>query len=576
MASLVVYTRGPRSAGQRPPVATEHGCSSQSSTLPPPRSSESTVPNGYDWEWNGGSDIERVVNGHGRRGSSEYVRGSVRAALPVSYGGSNTSERNVSSHLEELDASPERIYMEKDRVNRQMTDSVGRSRRNRYDDDPFNEDDYNSDEDEEEEDDDVPRIAIIGGRHNEQFVREILYGTPRAGESPEGLHPHQQQQERYYTEPFDREFSATGTGYGESGLRSDSKEERRVVFMQRSSQMRQEGHQQQQQQHHYYTQSKRFPSTEQLPDKPERIVKLSPIRQRTEAEVTRTRPALLSAVKSRSFGVVRSPKRRESFSEPVHGRHMSYDKGGTMGHDASLSPRRHSRHEDSSLRRRSVDSNVKSPSVSKDKNSRNERERQQRLRKLKQIRYSEEVDDGSRVRRLPSPSTENEFGVKETKMKHRRTRTMSGSTNSGGGRENSRSSRKKRRAAGVEDDGNETRKAAVQFKPVFTAVESVPPKAKKEKVFCDCCRGKKEKSQKEKQETDDSAKKDVVRRPNEKTGNVEDEKPSALEKAVHAARKTKSQSQVQPRRRKRRPSMPPSDAAGSAVKTRERAAASAS
>ncbi|KAF8285584.1 hypothetical protein TcBrA4_0037720 [Trypanosoma cruzi] len=574
MASLVVYTRGPRSAGQRPPVATEHGYSSQSSTLPPPRSSQSTVPNGYDWEWNGGSDIERVVNGHGRRGSSEYVRGNVRAALPVSYGGSNTSERNVSGHLEGLDASPERIYMEKDRVIRQMADSVGRSRRNSYDDDSFNEDDYNSDE-EEEEDDDVPRIAIIGGRHNEQFVREILYGTPRAGESPKDPHPHQQQQERYHTEPFYREFSATGTGYGESGLRSDSKEERRVAFLQRSSQMRQEGHQQQQQLH-YYTQSKRFPSTEQLPDKPERIVKLSPIRQRPQAEVTRTRPALLSAVKSRSFGVVRSPKRRESFSEPVHGRHMSYDKGGTRGHDASLSPRRHSRHEDSSLRRRSVDSNVKSPSVSKDKNRRNERERQQRSRKLKQIRYSEEVDDGSRVRRLPSPSTGNDFGVKETMMKHRRTRTMSGSTSSGSGRENSRKSRKKRRAAGVEDDGNETQKAAVQFKPVFTAVESVPPKPKKEKVFCGCCRGKKEKSQKEKQEADDSAKKEVVRRPNEKTGNVEDEKPSALEKAVHATRKTKSQPQVPPRHRKRRPSMPPSDAEGSAVKTRERAAASAS
>ncbi|PBJ80423.1 hypothetical protein BCY84_01693 [Trypanosoma cruzi cruzi] len=574
MASLVVYTRGPRSAGQRPPVATEHGYSSQSSTLPPPRSSQSTVPNGYDWEWNGGSDIERVVNGHGRRGSSEYVRGNVRAALPVNYGGSNTSERNVSGHLEGLDASPERIYMEKDRVIRQMADSVGRSRRNSYDDDSFNEDDYNSDE-EEEEDDDVPRIAIIGGRHNEQFVREILYGTPRAGESPKDPHPHQQQQERYHTEPFYREFSATGTGYGESGLRSDSKEERRVAFLQRSSQMRQEGHQQQQQLH-YYTQSKRFPSTEQLPDKPERIVKLSPIRQRPQAEVTRTRPALLSAVKSRSFGVVRSPKRRESFSEPVHGRHMSYDKGGTRGHDASLSPRRHSRHEDSSLRRRSVDSNVKSPSVSKDKNRRNERERQQRSRKLKQIRYSEEVDDGSRVRRLPSPSTGNDFGVKETMMKHRRTRTMSGSTSSGSGRENSRKSRKKRRAAGVEDDGNETQKAAVQFKPVFKAVESVPPKPKKEKVFCGCCRGKKEKSQKEKQEADDSSKKEVVRRPNEKTGNVEDEKPSALEKAVHATRKTKSQPQVPPRHRKRRPSMPPSDAEGSAVKTRERAAASAS
>ncbi|EKF30153.1 hypothetical protein MOQ_006045 [Trypanosoma cruzi marinkellei] len=474
--------------------------------------------------------------------------------------------------------------MEKDRVSRQMTDSVGRIRGNRYDDDPFNEDDYNSDEDEEEEDDDVPRIAIIGGRHNEQFVREILYGTPRAGESPQGPHPYQKQQERYQTEPFDPKFSATGTGYGDSGLRSDSKEERRVFFLQQSSQMRQEGHQLQQHHHHHhhhYTQPNRFPSTEQLPDKTERIVKLSPIRQRPQTSVTGKRPALLSAVNSRSVGVVHSPKRGESFSEPVHGRHMSYDKGEIVGHNASRSPRRHSRHGDSSLRRRSVDSNVKSPSVSNEKNSRNERERQQRLKKLKQIKYSEEAENGGRGRRLSSPSTGHDFGVKEKKKKHRRTRTRSGSSSSGSvrgrGRGNSRSSRKKRMAAGVEDDGNETRKTAVQFKPVFTAVEFVPPKVRKEKAFCYCCRGKNEWSQKEKQAADDSARKEAVRQSNEKTGKVEDGKLSALEKAaVHTAGKRKSQPQVSPRRRKRRPSMSPSDVAGGAIKTRDGAAASKS
>ncbi|RNF23940.1 uncharacterized protein Tco025E_02698 [Trypanosoma conorhini] len=547
MTSVVVYTRAPRSTSPHPCTAPndDNRETSGSSTLPPP-STGAAAPRGSGFGQNGdrggGAKVEE-----GRAVRLAAASRSAPAAGAWSRGSSkNRSEESVNRPPARLDASYEEIYTEEDQYARPVSNGGSRRRWNSYDEDVFYDEEYISEEDEEDEEDedeDVPRIAIIGGPNNKRFVRDILYGTARASEPslapPNGRH-REEQHSRDSADAWSRNFSFPDAEHDALGSRrADGSERRGGSLLKKTVRTRQEGHPR-------HVQPNSPSSSEELPDGPAKVLRLSPLRQRS--------PLAHETAQARAVVAARNSHAAEPFATrtdwtPARGEFDSDEAGG----GALVPPQQPPCRSEPAAARSGGDAEVASVLFPEEKPQQDEEARaplalKKKLRRRREEAEGRAAEDDGKLRRSPSPSSGSEAKAKKKKRRLRRARSGSSGHNHNNDDDDKPRGISKRKvkkehgsgekAAPVEGE-TDAAQPATQAVPVFTAEQVVPAKPNKPKVYCNTLfsRRRQSKQQKEREAARAAAKQAaaVAVKPTTEAKKGDDEaKPPAIEKRQHA------------------------------------------
>ncbi|KEG12212.1 hypothetical protein DQ04_01891010 [Trypanosoma grayi] len=444
----------------------------------------------------------------------------------------NNSDRNssINNRNTTLDDTFEEIYTQEDRTTRQTSD-VRRPLNRRFDDESYDEDYDSYDEDEDDSDDDeeedVPRIPIISGRGSGHVLRDILYGTPRAG----GPQPTRQQQEGqpHQWSPYqarERDRSLTNDSYVWSPHHSDVEQpsaHSSALHQQKTQHYRHRRHPSHHDRQRQLPLSGEYANGERWREPvSSHQHKRQPTADRFAADMAAPAASRVQH-KAESFTTERE---RTPVQDAADWDSQRSDKMAHTPLPDDATPRRHQRHRyrHHHHQRHSPSSASRVRSETRRSTSRHERAPSEIRRRKKSKKHHHEEEEDERLEHSPSsPAAAHKAQTRKHRRKHE--------VGSDGMAKAERDKPNGKKAEGENEAGTQ------EQQPSDDAIDEVEAKAKKEKTHCFTCVGNsKDREEKKAKEKERKAEK-AAKKEAEKA--AKEEKKAAKKEAEKAAKEEK-------------------------------------